>query len=293
MSSHRPRGQDLVTWILAELVSSSESTFTQADLERLEISVKSFRPTDPEFLDDRKNPFDKENIKRWEVPDSEAEYEAVHKRLDIQDVPSHLAQKPTEAEIMRATRKVIGYLQTNYTFRCEGRTRATRRPLSEELGWAEIDCEEFTGGDGGLLFPTPGRYIGQDYPGWRFRSLQEWWTNVDMLAGPSTQIVIFTDGIGKEDRLLLSELGAIVQVIAFRRTRPVFSHYHIFPVLMLSFFGPRHGRILQACYDSRSQQLEIQISPIFSFLRKNDESFDIFLRFMASYPPETLDNSIF
>lgn len=58
---------------------------------------------------------------------------------------------------------------------------------------------------------------------------------------------------------------------------------------MLSFFGPRHGRILQACYDSHSQQLELRISPIFSFLEKDNESFDLFLRFMASSPPEIMD----
>lgn len=58
---------------------------------------------------------------------------------------------------------------------------------------------------------------------------------------------------------------------------------------MLSFFGPRHGRILQACYDSRSQKLELRISPIFSFLEKDDDSFDLFLRFMASSPPEAMN----
>jgi hypothetical protein len=57
---------------------------------------------------------------------------------------------------------------------------------------------------------------------------------------------------------------------------------------MLSFFGPRHGRILQACYDSYSEQLELCISPIFNFLEKDNESFDLFLRFMASSPPETM-----
>ena len=58
---------------------------------------------------------------------------------------------------------------------------------------------------------------------------------------------------------------------------------------MLSVFGPRHGRVLQACYDRYSSRLELRISPIFSFLEKNNESFDLFLRFMASSPPETLD----
>ncbi|CAI7666336.1 unnamed protein product [Penicillium viridicatum] len=287
---------DVITHTLKELASSTQSTFTKADLEGLGISVKQFNPLDPDFLDNRKKclfkPYDKEDIKRWKIPASEASYESVHNRLNIQDVPLHsrLASEPTEAEIMRATRAVMRYLQTQFTFRCEGRTK---RLLSDEFGWAEIDYEEFTGGNGGLLFSTPGRYIGQDFPGWNFRSLQQWWIkdsqDADVLIGPSMHIVISTGGIGKEDRLLLSELGAIVQVIAFSRNQPELKRCFIFPVLMLSFFGPRHGRILQACYDSRSQQLELRISSIFSFLKKNDESFDLFFRFMASYPPETMD----
>ncbi|CAP86283.1 hypothetical protein E8E15_005837 [Penicillium rubens] len=225
------------------------------------------------------------------IPDSEAAYESVHDRLDIQDVPrnSRLASQPSETEIADATADVIAYLEANMTFLCEG---TSRTPLSEQLGWAEIDYEEFTGGNGGLLSSTPGRYKGATFPGWDLQSLQEWWTkdswDADVLAGPSTQLVITTDGIGMEERLLLSELGAIVQVIMFRRIQPEFRDWHIFPVLMLSFFGPRHGRILQACYDSYSEQLELCISPIFNFLEKDNESFDLFLRFMASSPPETM-----
>ncbi|KOS36719.1 hypothetical protein ACN38_g12519 [Penicillium nordicum] len=254
-----------------KLVSTSESSFTKADLEQFGISVDNFNPTDPKFLNNRKKclfkPFGKEDIKRFELPGSgEIEDEGANERLDIQDVPSysHLARNPTEDEITQATRDVIGYLQTNLTFRYEGRTRATRRLLSDELGWTEVECEEFTGGYPGLLFSTPGRYIGKEFAGWWFQSLQEWWTkdswDADVLAGPSIQIIIATDGIGRGDR-----------------------------ILMLSFFGPRHGRILQACYDSRSQKLELRISPIFSFLEKDDDSFDLFLRFMASSPPEAMN----
>ncbi|KAJ5967206.1 hypothetical protein N7501_003454 [Penicillium viridicatum] len=240
MSHYQESHQDdVVTHTLKELASSTQSTFTKADQEGLGISVNEFDPLDPDFLDNRKKclfkPYDK-----WKIPASEAAYESVHNRLDIQDVPLHsrLASEATEAEIMRATRAVMRYLQTQDRISLVGTS------------------------------------------GWDFRSLQQWWTkdsqDADVLIGPSMQIVISTDGIGKEDRLLLSELGAIVQVIAFSRNQPELKRCSIFP----------------ACYDSRSQQLELRISSIFSFLKKNDESFDLFLRFMASYPPETMDRDL-
>ncbi|OQD71475.1 hypothetical protein PENPOL_c001G02459 [Penicillium polonicum] len=286
---------DLVIHILTEIALSEQSTFNKVDLERLGITVDGFEATDSDFLDDRRKclfkPFHQELIKRWKIPDSAAAYESVHDRLAIQDVPrnSRLASKPSEEEIADATADVIAYLETNMRFLCRGRSRT---PLHKQLGWTDIDYEEFTGGNGGLLSSTPGRCKGQTFAGWELQSLQEWWTkdssDSDILAGPSTQIVISTDGIGKEDRLLLSELGAIVQVITFRRIQPEFRHHRIFPVLILSVFGPRHGRILQANYDRYSSRLELRISPIFSFLEKNNESFDLFLRFMASSPPETL-----
>lgn len=144
MSHYQESHQDdVVTHTLKELASSTQSTFTKADLEGLGISVKEFDPLDPDFLDNRKKclfkPYDKEDLKRWKIPASEAAYESVHNRLNIQDVPLHsrLASEPTEAEIMRATRAVMRYLQTHFTFRCEGRTK---RLLSDEFGWAEIEC---------------------------------------------------------------------------------------------------------------------------------------------------------
>lgn len=146
MSSHREESQNLVKYMHTKLVSTSESSFTKADLEQFGISVDNFNPTDPKFLNNRKKclfkPFGKEDIKRFELPGSgEIEDEGANERLDIQDVPSysHLARNPTEDEITQATRDVIGYLQTNLTFRYEGRTRATRRLLSDELGWTEVE----------------------------------------------------------------------------------------------------------------------------------------------------------
>lgn len=56
---------------------------------------------------------------------------------------------------------------------------------------------------------------------------------------------------------------------------------------MLSLFGPRSGRIIQASYEVLTGKIGLLISPILSFCNKNDPSFDLFLRFMASYPPES------
>lgn len=108
MSSHYQESHqdDVVTHTLEEIASYTQSTFTRADLEGLGISVNEFDPLDPDFLDNRKKclfkPYGKENMKRWKIPASEAAYESVHNRLDIQHIPLHsrLASEPTEAEIM-------------------------------------------------------------------------------------------------------------------------------------------------------------------------------------------------
>ena len=55
---------------------------------------------------------------------------------------------------------------------------------------------------------------------------------------------------------------------------------------MISLFGPRHGRIIQASYNRQGDKLELRISETFCFKTKDDEAFDIFFRFTASYPPE-------
>jgi hypothetical protein len=89
--------------------------------------------------------------------------------------------------------------------------------------------EEFAGGNMGLLFSMDGKFRGVDTPGWRTCLIEEWWDGED-LAGPSVRLIICTDGNGKEGNLLLSELGSIAQIVAFRRTQPEFKTCRLFPV---------------------------------------------------------------
>jgi hypothetical protein len=52
---------------------------------------------------------------------------------------------------------------------------------------------------------------------------------------------------------------------------------------VISLFGPRHGRILQAVY-RRSGHMELRITRIYNFTKTDDAPFDLFLRYLASYP---------
>lgn len=55
-----------------------------------------------------------------------------------------------------------------------------------------------------------------------------------------------------------------------------------FPVVMLSFMGPQHGRILYAFMDG--EQLVLRQSRLFSFERKANAPFALFQRILLSHP---------
>jgi hypothetical protein len=97
--------------------------------------------------------------------------------------------------------------------------------------------EEFYGGNKGFLYSPSGQCKGINTPGWRTCLLEEWW-NGEILAGSSVRFILCTDGIAEEDSLLLSELGAIAQVIAFRRTQPEFRTSLLFPVSQIASTRP-------------------------------------------------------
>lgn len=61
---------------------------------------------------------------------------------------------------------------------------------------------------------------------------------------------------------------------------------------MLSLFGPRHGRILQADFDT-SQKLNVRVTRIFSFLKKDSAPLDLFLRILASTPRRDEDLKLY
>ncbi|KAI9934901.1 hypothetical protein ASPWEDRAFT_175623 [Aspergillus wentii DTO 134E9] len=57
-----------------------------------------------------------------------------------------------------------------------------------------------------------------------------------------------------------------------------------FPVLMLSFLGPQHGRIFYACMDDEA--LVIRQSKLYSFEKGDSPPWDFFTRILRSSPEE-------
>ncbi|CAG8339639.1 unnamed protein product [Penicillium salamii] len=217
-----------------------------------------------------------------------AQWESMRERLDLKEVDanSQLALSPSPSEIRKGIKDIMAYLNTNFMFRSIGSTK-----LCSALGWTVIDPRSVDSRNKDFLFSGHGTKVGTTFPSWQVWSIQGWReknpAGAGYQIGPSIRMIISTEAIGPCDRILLNEIGAIAECIAFRRRQQEFPPYPIIPILLLSLFGRRNGRIIQARYDVHSTKTELLISPLLSFWRKEDPSFEIFLRFMASCPPES------
>ncbi|KAJ6190044.1 hypothetical protein N7519_000065 [Penicillium mononematosum] len=282
-SSLSPKIKDVVVSILHTLKSIDHAHLTKSEIQRLGVSVDIFALNDEDSSDKDSldpetqwlfKPISKEDIKTWKISPSEAK--AVQSSLEIPDLV-HVSQHRPDWDVTGATQEVPDFITAQFDFRRKSKTR-----LRDTFGWSDIDSLAAMWDS---FFSMDGKYRGVDTPGWRTCLIEDWWDGED-LAGPSVRLIICTDRNGKEGSLLQSELGSIAQVVAFRRNQPGFETYRLFPVLLISLFGPRHGRIIQACYDRRSNKFGLRISRVFCFVTKEDAAFDTFFRFTASYPPQ-------
>ncbi|KAJ5859927.1 hypothetical protein N7534_005204 [Penicillium rubens] len=229
-SSPSPKIKDVVVNILHTLKSIDHAHLTKSEIQRLGVSVDIFDPNDEDSSDEDSldpetqwlfKPISKEDIKPWKISPSEAK--AVQSSLDIPELVRASQHRP-DWDVTGATQEVLHFITTQFDFR-----RKSKTPLRDTFGWNDIDFDEFAGGNVGLLFSIGGKSRGVDTPGWRTGLIEEWWDGED-LAGPSVRLIICTDSNGKEGNLLLSELGSIAQVVAFRRNQPGFETYRLFPV---------------------------------------------------------------
>lgn len=63
---------------------------------------------------------------------------------------------------------------------------------------------------------------------------------------------------------------------------PAFPDEQHFPVLLFSFVGPQHARIL--CASMYQKQLRIRMSKLYSFERKDEAPLDLFTSWLFSDP---------
>ncbi|CAG8427865.1 unnamed protein product [Penicillium salamii] len=279
---------DHLNRLIRLIYSSHMPTFTKAELEPVGVTTGSFDIWDAAFISDSRKclfrPFDEKELRMWMIPADIAHWESIRERLDLKEVDanSKLARSPSTGEIRKGIKDIMAYLNTNFIFRSNGPTK-----LCSELG-----CPRSVNSrNKDFLFSGHGTKVGTTFPSWQVWSIQVWrernLAGADFQIGPSVRMIISTEAIGRCDRILLNELGAIAECIAFRRRQQDFPPYPIVPVLLLSLFGRRNGRIIQARYDVHSGKTVLLVSPLLSFWRKEDPSFEIFLRFMASCPPES------
>lgn len=124
----------------------------------------------------------------------------------------------------------------------------------------------------------------QDLPIWNTPCIRQWLDDFENLETirPHIKLVTLTGAKAKENELLHGEVASIANALYCRLEQPEFEDTSLFPVLVISLFGPRHGRLLQAQFDN-SGILVVRSSPIYNFV-DNDDKMQLFLRYNNCKP---------
>ncbi|KAH8800224.1 hypothetical protein F5884DRAFT_838166 [Xylogone sp. PMI_703] len=97
---------------------------------------------------------------------------------------------------------------------------------------------------------------------------------------PHLLLIMQHDIDGKQD-LLRGELRAVVMAMTGQHNQYKFRKHRTAPVLVLSFTGPQHGRILQAHLEG--EQLAVRYSHLYDFTTWNNDV-QLFARWALSIP---------
>ncbi|KAJ5514621.1 hypothetical protein N7463_004173 [Penicillium fimorum] len=92
-----------------------------------------------------------------------------------------------------------------------------------------------------------------------------------------------------DQSLTIHEVRAIMNMMIIRTSNRPFRKYPIHPLLVLSYMGGQHGRIIQALFDG--ENLVLQYSQLWSFEDENTAPVELFIRYNISRPVglESLD----
>ncbi|KAJ5406706.1 hypothetical protein N7465_007990 [Penicillium sp. CMV-2018d] len=80
-----------------------------------------------------------------------------------------------------------------------------------------------------------------------------------------------------DQSLTLHEVRAIVNMMLIRTSQRLFRKYPIHPLLVLSYMGEQHGRIIQASFDGAN--LVLQYSQLWSFEDDDTAPVELFMRY--------------
>ncbi|OJK00174.1 hypothetical protein ASPACDRAFT_60025 [Aspergillus aculeatus ATCC 16872] len=111
---------------------------------------------------------------------------------------------------------------------------------------------------------------------WYVVSVTDYWAG----NHPHFKVMLESDAIGNESKLLRGEIMTITDIMAARlRTKSLRPHI-VAPILVLSLMGPRYARILGADFDGKI--LNIRAYKLYDFTKKNRDAAQLLTRYWFS-----------
>ncbi|PYI16464.1 hypothetical protein BO99DRAFT_390659 [Aspergillus violaceofuscus CBS 115571] len=169
--------------------------------------------------------------------------------------------EPDLERIMWETRDMELFLTKHFYKR--GRYAALKYPhsLPPSGGYREIGDYKF-----GQLLEATGF-------NWYAASVTDYWAG----NRPYFKVMLESDAIGDESKLLRGEIMTITDIMAARlRTKSLRPHI-VAPILVVSLMGPRHARVLEADFDGKF--LNIGASKLYDFTKKNTDAAQLLTRY--------------
>ncbi|RFU27049.1 hypothetical protein B7463_g9282, partial [Scytalidium lignicola] len=116
-------------------------------------------------------------------------------------------------------------------------------------------------------------------------------SDVDDQEYPHLRCVMIYDSKGEDGKLLRGEILALTRLTTERLETEQSKQHIKAPILMFSFMGPQHGRMLQAFFDGK--RLVVNYTKIYDFRTKNIAGLSLFARWGIGKPTgDTKDPSL-
>ncbi|KAJ5565756.1 hypothetical protein N7535_007394, partial [Penicillium sp. DV-2018c] len=273
--------------LIGELLSRSKPSYTHAELAEFGVSVQSFDPEDPNFTDSEAclfQPLTQKELEEYKLDKRGLTNDEKRYLFRFKDTFNDVPQDPSDPEHYQMWDRACQFLflldlfESYHMKEMDGHIFSIGRASY----WDNIKAvESFTNTPPGMMLGIKLGYSApQALPRWDTFSICQWADEDQKTTRPHIKLVTLTSAKAKENELLHGEIGSIANSIQCRVRQPEFRNASIFPVLMLSLFGPRHGRILQANLDN-SGTLKVLSSPVYSFV-DSDEKMKLFVRYNNS-----------
>ncbi|RFU25759.1 hypothetical protein B7463_g10578, partial [Scytalidium lignicola] len=139
------------------------------------------------------------------------------------------------------------------------------------------------------------------YPTWSLKSILDFnfdwhlhenipvrWEVIKVSDQPNNQyphtMCYIIHGLDGNDHLLRAELLAVTRIMAGRLKRRAFRAHSKAPVLMFSFMGPKHVRLVHAYFDIDEDKLYVNYTPLYDFETRNAQALQLLARWSLATP---------